>query len=173
MCIRDSINAITYTDFGLTLGGEFSINPIVGYYGNNLASYDLTGNFLTALGQLNAPVENVISFGNDFYFAGQFTGDDIFPAPLPYIAKMATVTDVKEIDARTIKLFPNPATDYLNVEGLDGVFEYAIYDLAGKELKTGISNNRSIVLEGMPTGMLLVRLRQDEQSFNFKVLKQY
>ncbi len=62
-----------------------------------------------------------------------------------------------------IRIYPNPATDYLQIQLPDaykGLFEYSITDLAGRTLirKSGIGNSERIKISAMRKGVYIIQI---------------
>jgi hypothetical protein len=73
-------------------------------------------------------------------------------------------TVVEDIEGSTVKLFPNPAGDYLTISWEDKYprLELEILDLAGKRvLSRQIVNHETISMEQLSSGMYLYRLSQN------------
>lgn len=60
-------------------------------------------------------------------------------------------------------LYPSPATNLLNISGIEGQVEYRILDLHGRDLLRGEWNGEPIDLTGLDTGMYLMSLRTKDR----------
>ena len=61
---------------------------------------------------------------------------------------------VNEVEQPKVTVFPNPATDYINI---CGAFDnYTLYDVLGKLIKSG--NSRVIDLRGLASGVYVLRV---------------
>lgn len=84
----------------------------------------------------------------------------VFDSPIVFKVEVDSTTHVIEPDEVTISLrvFPNPTTDYLQIKGLEdyAVDHYRIYDLSGKLIKSGAFSNL-IDLNGIAPGTYLIR----------------
>lgn len=58
-----------------------------------------------------------------------------------------------------ISLFPNPATDYINVQDKDNVVgNVVVYNLAGRKIKSfAIDGNQLLNIMDLPKGMYLIQ----------------
>jgi hypothetical protein len=75
----------------------------------------------------------------------------------------------------TLKIYPNPATDYLRIESLEPLFLcYKIIDLTGKILLEGtVSENSSyILIGGLQKGFYLLQLKSADLTYSFKFIKE-
>lgn len=83
---------------------------------------------------------------------------------------------VDERFSKKFDLFPNPASNHLNVEFYDPVFSpvnIAIIDMQGKLVSQQIiSGNESVDLEGIDNGIYLIRAIIDNEIFMKKIIKQ-
>ena len=60
---------------------------------------------------------------------------------------------------KKIKLFPNPAKDYLQISGLTTTIYYSIHNILGKRIMEGsIANNQKIDVVNFSSGMYFLRL---------------
>ncbi|MCC6187041.1 MAG: T9SS type A sorting domain-containing protein [Chitinophagaceae bacterium] len=59
------------------------------------------------------------------------------------------------------KVYPNPANDYINIEGLQSSTELRLYNIVGQEVKriTTQNNKAQIGIAELPSGMYLLRLK--------------
>lgn len=71
---------------------------------------------------------------------------------------------------KSIKFFPNPTKNIVNIEGLDkGIIQ--VYNVLGKELlKIDASKSKIINLNGNPKGLYLVKVTQENRVKTFKIL---
>jgi hypothetical protein len=62
--------------------------------------------------------------------------------------------------AVTLKLFPNPSSDYIQVSGLTTEKKYSLYDTFGRELNMGIiSKNKKIDIQHLANGMYFINFK--------------
>lgn len=58
-----------------------------------------------------------------------------------------------------LRVYPNPTTDYIKVSNNDVVGQVAVYNLAGRKIKSfKYSNGQKYYLNDLPRGMYLVQL---------------
>lgn len=76
----------------------------------------------------------------------------------------AILTDVEDFDIAVVKIYPNPATDFIKITNADGIETMEIYNLIGK--KVGSFNNINTFdtynVSDLPNGMYLVRLLDED-----------
>ena len=57
-------------------------------------------------------------------------------------------------NSTSVNLFPNPSSDYISISGLKNEANFKIYDLMGKEIKTGlISKNKMVSIKNFSNGL--------------------
>ncbi len=61
-----------------------------------------------------------------------------------------------------IQLYPNPAIDFLTVDGVVGKYKYDIYDVSGKVINSGTQEEAQIFVGNLPSGIYSVVLRWNE-----------
>ena len=68
-------------------------------------------------------------------------------------------------------LYPNPASDFVIVDGIDGEFNYEILDIAGKIQAAGTASKR-ISVAALPKGIYLVRIKDGILTRNLRFVKE-
>ncbi len=75
-------------------------------------------------------------------------------------------------DLTKISVFPNPANNEVFVKGINGKFNYSIYDINGRVLQQKINtSNYAINVSELPTGLYLLNITQEEKSKKIKLIK--
>lgn len=75
-----------------------------------------------------------------------------------------SVTDVDEATKAKLRVFPNPATDYIELTNNDVVDRMVIYNLLGREVRNyNVINGRLYEVADLPNGMYLVSLINEEE----------
>lgn len=78
---------------------------------------------------------------------------------------------VKQSDKHAFVVYPNPTSDYLNIQN-DGTLTYAtILDLQGRSIASEQNTNR-VDVSGLPNGVYFVKLRSDNAQSTLKFVKQ-
>jgi aryl-phospho-beta-D-glucosidase BglC (GH1 family) len=82
-------------------------------------------------------------------------------------------TSAKTIENFKTTVFPNPATDKIYINNLDGFQEYAILNIQGEVLKSGILNSyqNQINVETFSPGMYFILLQNGYNRHSVKLLK--
>ncbi len=100
----------------------------------------------------------------------EFTVDN---KPLNITVKLKAsnaIADVESIGAGKIKVFPNPARDYIYIQGGQG-YRIELLDLQGQLIKEAENRDR-LSLEGLANGVYILRLSNKDNVLNFRVIKQ-
>ncbi|HKK38968.1 MAG TPA: T9SS type A sorting domain-containing protein, partial [Cryomorphaceae bacterium] len=71
--------------------------------------------------------------------------------------------------AEKIELYPNPAQDYILIEGLTQAADYQIFDMSGKLVLSGLLNNSRVNLS-LPKGAYIIDLKSNERSYRKKFM---
>lgn len=69
--------------------------------------------------------------------------------------------DVVDLGAlkSNIKVYPNPATDFIRIEGLSEIVEFQIFNTSGALVKSGkVANGQNIGINHLPKGVYLFKL---------------
>jgi|AntDeeMinimDraft_5_1070356.scaffolds.fasta_scaffold00488_9 hypothetical protein len=84
------------------------------------------------------------------------------------IAELST----KAVDKTKIRVFPNPTSGILNLEGKKGIKSFQLYDLQGRAVKSGQLKKQKIDLSNLDSGIYLLSLKtQNGRTQTFKVVK--
>ncbi|MFA8299778.1 MAG: M14 family zinc carboxypeptidase [Hyphomicrobiales bacterium] len=79
-------------------------------------------------------------------------------------------TNVTEVNT-DINVYPNPATDQLNiVMDIKGAFSYQIYSINGTLKLNGVSNTHKIKLSGLSKGLYLLKVSNDDKVYRSKFI---
>lgn len=110
---------------------------------------------VTQLDNTIISIDDIIVFNNSLYFEGELdgvTGNELFT----YNPATASINEV--LKSKSISLYPNPATNNVNVLNNDNLVDnYTIYDLAGRAMRSGILTNNEISLD-LNAGIYIIEL---------------
>ena len=81
-----------------------------------------------------------------------------------------SLSTADDILANGLKLYPNPTTGYITVEGLENMVRSTIYNIQGQKIKEKIENNK-INLENVPAGMYLLKIETEKGIVTKKIIK--
>lgn len=143
------------------------------YYGLNWDNGNLELKFL--LGQeetfpddpfYDQGVNHIIDEDGSIYYSGSRSLVKLQRHPSPL-----SVIEFEELESGFI-FYPNPANSTVRIEGiaLDKA-AYGVYSIDGQLLKQSVIENQQIDLAGMPNGILLVKIRSENQLLVKKIFK--
>lgn len=141
----------------LYVGGHFGIYPLVGVFGDNIATLEGGGGdaYLGAVAQLDAPVMSLASLNTDLYLGGQFTG---------HLSKTGAPVEPVGIGEGLriphLSMQPNPASDQAFIElgdiPLKPDMQLRVFSAAGYQTEVPYSMYQTgieVQLEQLPQGM--------------------
>ena len=89
---------------------------------------------------------------------------------------MITATGINQTELpNNITLYPNPASDQINLEGIEAGTAMEIYDLLGRRLYQAATrtNPEALDIRGLAAGTYLLRLTDDKgRTFPYTFVKQ-
>lgn len=79
-------------------------------------------------------------------------------------ANFRDITGINDLKESQLQLYPNPATDYIQLSGAVNT-KYAIYDVLGKVITEGITSGEAISVSGLANGIYIFKI--DGKSIQF------
>lgn len=79
------------------------------------------------------------------------------------------ITSVSRNHSFEVSVYPNPAKDKLTVEGIEGVFNYTIFDNTGRAMLSGDAST-TIQLQSIQKGIYFLNVSQNDQKAIFKLI---
>lgn len=77
------------------------------------------------------------------------------------------------IDWQSVKIYPNPTKDYLNIQGISQVTQITIWDVTGKQVYAkSIHHDQTIAITGLQSGIYVLKLLSDSHYKEFKIVVQ-
>jgi endoglucanase len=85
-----------------------------------------------------------------------------------------TILDTNSFEASNVKLYPNPATNVLNIEAAFNMERVAVYNLLGQEVISQTPNSEVVVLDvaSLQTGIYVVKTTIDGNESSTKFVKE-
>jgi hypothetical protein len=83
------------------------------------------------------------------------------------------VLSTPEFSASRVKVYPNPANDFINIESNDTeISEVALYDILGKQLlsQNELANNR-LDISNLTKGVYFMKISANGNSITKKIIK--
>ena len=81
-----------------------------------------------------------------------------------------SVDDIS-LDENTVKLYPNPATDVVNIKSNQIIKNVAVFNVNGQKV-LDIANQSQINISNLPTGMYFLNINTNQSNQTIKILKQ-
>lgn len=78
-------------------------------------------------------------------------------------------TDIKDLVSAKARIYPNPVASILYIDNVK-ILEYQLYESSGRVLKSG--NESVLDLNGLPSGVYLLKIITEQGSFSKKISKQ-
>ena len=143
----------------LCVGEGSTLSPIGG---GTWVSNDPSIASITSSGQVIALSPGQTSFTFTTYNGGcSLNSDDMVVLPASDPSCIISTTD--DLESQTIKLYPNPAKDIINVEGISPIESISIYTMGYKKIKNltfeDKMNNRQISIEDLMSGLYIIEFR--------------
>lgn len=162
--------SITVTE-DATYIATFSEEPVLTY--TVTVYYDENQGFILGTGTYPAgSTATIVAIPADGYFFVKWSDNTTDNRKEVYVdhdielAAFFNGTSVDESGLEAVSLYPNPANDKINIEGLEGQYEAQIYNAYGMLVKTLTLNGDSeIGIEGLSAGLYVIRIGQHAMRF--------
>ncbi len=171
------VNPASVGFYDLDLSGD-GLKDIILSSGTNGAGNDLVWFKNNGSGSFSAEEVIDASQNNTFKFTvNDFDNDgDLDIASTAYsddqvniFINQKFVLGIDELSFFEGSIYPNPASDHLFIKSSrDGIHEYKVYDLLGKNLLDGfLENNQSIDISNLKRGVYLLKIENTSSTFKF------
>lgn len=88
----------------------------------------------------------------------------------PFTPQEASLLSVNSVDfSKNIKIFPNPATDFIQIQSDERIISTSVYNLAGQKVLE--SKEKTIDIKHIPSGTYILDLTTNKGKKSFKVIK--
>jgi hypothetical protein len=78
---------------------------------------------------------------------------------------------VEDHQEHNFDVYPNPASEVLNVKSTDGSFTYRLLDLTGRQIRTGAADGRAAInVSSLPAGVYMLQLNSESKTITQKVI---
>lgn len=118
--------------------------------------------------------DGVLTVDEDYNHNGDASDDDTNGNSIPDYLEAAVALGVDAVPAlsKNINLYPNPATDILNISNAKGkvISEIAVYSVNGVKVKQ-ITEGNSVNVNDLQSGLYLVQVKVENQVLNYKFIK--
>ncbi|WP_051878914.1 ELWxxDGT repeat protein [Chryseobacterium sp. FH1] len=116
-----------------------------------------------------AQIPGFTALGNKLYFRAQYNDSGYELWSVTTDAAMA-VTDFNKTKFR---VYPNPASDVVNISGDSKISSVQVYDLSGKVLSNQTSDSKQLQMNvsDLPKGNYIIKVLSDGKSSSHKIIK--
>lgn len=81
-------------------------------------------------------------------------------------------TSSNDLEEIAVSIYPNPAVDYLNIQGENQEYQYSISDLQGRKVRSAtFTGNASIDLLDVDSGLYFLTIQNEEKMITKKIYK--
>jgi len=149
----DGDKDIVATGYGTTSGSTVTGSQIVIYYNDGSQNFTKTVIDDTSMGPANFSVQDFTGDNNyDIAVAASASGE--------FILLSQSSGSVEETNNNLVKVYPNPASDLLNIETDLNFSQIMVFDITGRKVLT--TNRKHIDLASFKTGYYLVKVLFDK-----------
>jgi hypothetical protein len=165
-------NSLSYASPNVFTVGT-SISSLSPSVSGNVSSYSISPNlpsglnFDTTSGVISGTPTSVSSIGIYTVTAINSGGSTSFGVII------TVENELNIIDNNTIQflVYPNPFYEIINITGVGEDIEYSLFSVDGKAIKNGRVQNSIIVLDGIASGLYLLKLTSDSTTSTKKIIK--
>lgn len=150
-------NDITYLLIGVERGRLHLYSGIDGNENGTYMQESLNAFGVEAGEKARPAVIDLYNTGTPDIFCGSVGGGVLY-----YTSDMTvSVHNTRKVEK--LQLYPNPASDYLQISGSQTVSnsQYSIYDISGRVIQSGVYNGNAISVSGIPSGAYILVLESD------------
>lgn len=148
-----------------------SNDNMVWKYVNPISNADGTAYVQEENPPVNGLVFRALKFAPDY---PAFTGRDLTPGdPLEQNPNLTACLNlsVDDFEIADIKVFPNPATDYITVTSTDSIDKIELYSILGEKIHE-VNDTNSIDISHFNSGVYFVQLHSGHRQMSKKIIKQ-
>lgn len=93
-----------------------------------------------------------------------------FATELNVMISVETV-DIDDETFQDMIIFPNPATNFVNIQGTANIQQVELFNLEGQRVAAEYGDVRTLSLEGLASGMYIMKVTSDKGTTTYKVSK--
>lgn len=93
-----------------------------------------------------------------------------FATELNVMISVETV-DIDDETFQDMLIFPNPATNFVNIQGTANIQQVELFNLEGQRVAAEYGDVRTLSLEGLASGMYIMKVTSDKGTTTYKVSK--
>jgi ELWxxDGT repeat protein len=112
-------------------------------------------------------IDDIVVLNGKLYFEGDdgTTGNEL------YMFDPATLS-IDKVSKNTLMVYPNPASNYINISSEYLNNEFKIYSLLGQVVKKGIISSSKITVSDLSTGNYILKVTKDQKTVTKKLVIQ-
>lgn len=100
-----------------------------------------------------------------------FRDNGKFGSQATYMIDVTYPAGVEDVTMENTNVYPNPATDVLNINTTDNLLRVDIFNIQGQLVKTAIGEMNSISVKDLASGLYTVKLTTDNGTSMHKIIK--
>lgn len=112
----------------------------------------------------NKSIRSILEF--DFELDNEGSGFKVDNVKIQDLNKFA----VDDVSQKSLKIYPNPVSDILNIESQEKIENITIFDVNAKVVLTAKSSNQ-LKLENLSAGIYLIKIKTKDREFTEKFIK--
>jgi hypothetical protein len=157
------------------LYGEEKFNVLVSTTDTNVASFTKVNTTLVVTEPVVEYSEYTFNLdayaGKDVYIAIQCVSDDQFALLVDDFKVTATTLAVSDVSKNSVSIYPNPATEVLNLNVDSKINSADIYDLAGKLVRSAAVADNKVNVKDLQNGTYVLKVNTEAGSTSHKFIK--
>ncbi|PNQ74622.1 hypothetical protein C1T31_00305 [Hanstruepera neustonica] len=146
--------------------------PTMSVFENNNGTFSLSFNFSETLESI-AMVTHDIDADSDFdlIFMGKIIGSNPWDLQLNVFENNSQTLSAIENVVETIKIYPNPTTDFINIQANFDITTIEVYSFQGQKVLS-VENQKTINIRSLPKSIYFLKLKTVRGAFTKKIIKQ-
>lgn len=154
--------------YRVNYGTPFDLEELIGETGLDLNAITHV-RLIDVIGSIDSSVGSQDQYGtmiNDPYPTTFESGG----FDLDGVAVLNGTLKLEELPLKKLRVYPNPATEQINLDGIGGDFQFGLTDLSGKLILSG-TNVTAIDLTEINAGIYILTVQQDNQKRAIRITK--
>jgi hypothetical protein len=167
---RDTLGCIVVSDSLSTMIGDVPTQPIITVNGTTLSTAAYPQLQWLENGQPIANATNdtlIISLPSSSYFTVVATSPSGCTNESLFYNPSLGIDENEQI----IQLFPNPATDFIEIVSTQLITDLKLIDLNGKELTVSLFDGNKVSLSSYVSGVYFLKIETETASYGLKFIK--
>jgi len=167
------VTCISLPSKSVTTNPIYPAAPVITKIGNTLKSSSTTGNLWYMNDNLISSTSQIYSPNQAGYYYAVFQQNGCksgFSNTIVFVPSGVGINDITKIE---LNIYPNPATDIINVEWNKENTTYQLVDISGKTVKSGqiLMGKNIIIVTDLPQGLYFININDGNTSIQKKIVK--